>query len=130
MGKCRNQDDPSNDDRLMSWLRFFRYGDSKEVSAMLAKKDPAFAQAVDRLTEISQDERERIQAYEREKALLWDAMNRYNKEQQSKLIAEKAMAEANRRTAIRLLRRGYPVEEVAADTDLPVDEVERIRQVI
>ena len=126
----------------MSWLRFFRYGDSKEVSAMLAKKDPAFAQAVDRLTEICQDERERIQAYEREKALLWDAMNRYNKEQQSKLIAEKAMAEGEakgitkgiteerHRMTIGLLGCGVSVDIIAKTTGLPVDEIERIRKII
>jgi predicted transposase/invertase (TIGR01784 family) len=128
MGKCRDQDDPANDDRLMSWLRFFRYGDSREVSTMLAKKDPAFAQAVDRLTEISQDERERIQAYEREKALLWDAMNRYNKEQQAREIAEAARTEERRIIVQNLLDCGVNAETIATATGLPVEEVERLDQ--
>ncbi len=90
--KCVLPDADSTDDPLMLWLGFLQFADRKGVSDMLARKDPALAQAVHRLREISQDEKERIRAFEREKDLLWDAMNRYNKEQQAKRIEAKALA--------------------------------------
>ena len=144
--KCILPDDDSTDDPLMLWLGFLQFANRKGVSDMLERKDPALAQAVHRLREISKDEKERIRAFEREKDLLWDAMNRYNKEQQAKRIEAKALArgieegievgkaeghaEEFRRIAHGLLKKGRSVQEVADVMDCPISEIERVREVL
>ena len=150
--KCRAPDAVSTEDPLLRWQGFLQYANRKEVSDMLARKDPGLDQAVRKLREISQDEKERIRAFEREKDLLWDAMNRYNREQQAKRIEAKALekgmaegrakgeaegkakgeaegkAETERRIAIHLLKKGISVEEVAEALERQVSEIEDIRK--
>ena len=143
--KCVLPDDDSTDSPLMLWLGFLQFANRKGVSDMLERKDPALAQAVHRLREISKDEKERIRAFEREKDLLWDAMNRYNKEQQAKRIEAKALArgievgkaegievgkaegqaEELHRIAFNMLKKGRSVQEVAEVLDCPISDIEK-----
>jgi len=121
-------------------LNFFRFGNGKEGMSMLDEKDPGIMQATKRLREISQDEQERIRAFEREKALLWDAMYLYHNEQKTKKIAEaaeargeakgeaKGIADTKRTTASRLLKKGHSSEEIVEVTELPLEEIERLRE--
>jgi predicted transposase/invertase (TIGR01784 family) len=143
MGKAHMPGSPSSDDRLGMWLQFLEFGERKEVTNMLAQKDPAISQAVERLEEMSKDENEWVIAFERDKAQAWDAMNRYARKEHlrkaSALAAAEGMAkgmaeglveglvEAKLECAQRLLGLGLDNATVSAGTGLSVEEVERVR---
>ena len=139
MGKARMLGSPSPDDRLGMWLQFLEFGERKEVSNMLSQKNPAIAQAVERLTEMSKDENEWMIAFERDKAQAWDAMNRYARKEHLRKASAQAeaegmakglaegLAEAKAECALRLLGLGLDDVTISEGTGLSVEEVVRIR---
>jgi len=78
--------------------------------------------------EMSPEEREAVRQFEREKALLWEAMNRYHDEQWAKRIVEAATLEADRKTVVWFLQKGYSVKDIAEYSKLPIEEIERLRE--
>jgi predicted transposase/invertase (TIGR01784 family) len=99
MKKARIDAGLSSDDSLARWLCFFEYGEKKEVAKMLAEKDTAVAQAVRRLEEMSILDDEWVVAFEREKAILWEAMNRHYMEHHTEEELAKAAAKAKKAIA-------------------------------
>ena len=99
MKKARIDAGLSSDDSLARWLCFFEYGEKKEVARMLAEKDTAVAQAVRRLEEMSILDDEWVVAFEREKAILWEAMNRHYMEHHTEEELAKAAAKAKKAIA-------------------------------
>jgi hypothetical protein len=109
---------------------------------MLAEKDTAVAQAVRRLEEMSINDDEWVVAFEREKAILWEAMNRHYMEHHTEeelakaaVKAKKAIAEAEAEgrnetrigTVRRLLALGVDAAVIAEGTQSTMEEVEKIR---
>ncbi len=142
MKKANLEKGLTTDDPLAGWLCFLEFGEGKEVARMLAEKGPGFAQAFSRLDELSFEDDEWVVAFEREKALLWEAMNRhyYEHHMEEELAkaaarAEKAVAEATAEgrseerveTIRRLLALGLETAVVAEGTGSTSEEVERIR---
>lgn len=113
---------------------------------MLAEKDTAVAQAVRRLEEMSILDDEWVVAFEREKAILWEAMNRHYMEHHTEeelakaaAKAKKAIAEAGaagkaegKAEAIdemvrRFIALGLDMAVVAEVTGSTMEEVEKIK---
>ena len=113
------------------WMRFL-LADSAEELEMLAKQDPIFEKAVNKLLYVSADEKLRYELDMREKAEMdyWSAMKtNYRKgEQKGEQRGEKrGKQEGLRIVAKNLLSAGDSIEKIIEATGLTREEVESLR---
>ena len=108
---------------LCHWLRFLR-AETREELDMVATASPAIQKATARVLELSDDERARLiseyefKARDYERARLDYALEKG---------ISKGRAEGRITFARNLLKRNRPIDEIAEDTGLSRDEIEKIR---
>ena len=116
---------------LWHWLRFFR-AVTKEELDMAANASPAIRKATARVLKLSKDERARLlyeyeaKARDYERGRLEYATAKGRKEGEAK---GKAKGRSEERIAIvrNMLKRNRPIAEIAEDTGLSRDEIEKLR---
>ena len=112
-------------DSLHRWLTFFDEQTEEELVKELIEMDRAIQKANNRLNFLSQDKEFLHQAHLREIALsdfttaMNDAKNEGKEEADKKAHADKLD------TSLKLIKRGLKIEDIAEDTGLSVDEIEK-----
>ena len=104
-------------------MRFLSATSEKELD-MLAKENPIFEKAINKLLYVSADEQLRYELDMREKAELdyWSAMKTSFKEGKEEGIQVGLTAAAKK-----MLKRNRPIDEIIEDTGLTREEVEGLR---
>ena len=93
------------------WLQFLK-SEKEEEFDMLAAKSPALKKAVVELKRLSQDEEAQMLYEAREKAL---------KDRNTMIHSRE------REIAIKLIKRGLDLKDIAEDTGLPIEEIGKLR---
>ena len=93
------------------WLQFLK-SEKEEEFDMLATKSPALKKAVVELKRLSQDEEAQMLYEAREKAL---------KDRNTMIHSRE------REIAIKLIKRGLDLKDIAEDTGLPIEEIGKLR---
>ena len=101
----------SDNTQKYNWLQFLK-SEKEEEFEMLATKSPALKKAVVELRRLSQDEEAQMLYEAREKAL---------KDNNTMIHS------TQRDIAIRLIKRGLDLKDIAEDTGLPIEEIGKIR---
>ena len=111
---------------LWDWLKFLS-SDTRDEFMSLAGKGGAMAEAVARLMELSADEKARLRAESREKAL-WDQAGRIRQSRAEGEAKGRAEGEAKKQAEIacQMLRKKMSVADIADLTGLSQAEVERL----
>jgi len=115
---------------LLNWLRFFR-ADTKEELDMIATASPAIKKATARVLQLSEDERARliheyeVKARRDERARLNDAITKGRAEGITEGRAE-GRAEGVIAVARNMLKRNRTIAEIAEDTGLSFNEIEKL----
>lgn len=107
---------------LEKWAVFFRYASDtahRETVNKVIESKEALQMASTRLMSISQDEDERARFRSR---------RMYQTDQQSNLATaeDRGMAKGIRNVALNLIKRGRPIEEIAEDTGLSIEEIRKL----
>ena len=116
--------------QLSNWLKFFAAKTEEEFMA-ISQTNPAIAEAWGVIKVLSADEEARLLAESREKARM-DFEDRYDGayhegEQKGRREGEQIGEQKGRReVALNLLRDGIPVEVVAKNTGLSLDEIKQL----
>ena len=107
---------------MWNWLRFFR-AETREELDMIANASPAIQKATARVLKLSKDERARL-IHEYEVRARRDERARTNYAVASAVSG----AVSGERIAIarNLLKRNRPIAEIAEDTGLSFDEIEKL----
>ena len=114
--KRREQD---TNDKLIPWMNFL-YAQTREELDMASEANPVIQKATDMLMAMSRDEEERLRYEAREEFLL---------DQQYRLQAARGegIEIGVRKTALNLINLGMDDEFISKATNLPLKEIQKLR---
>ncbi len=109
-----------------NWIKFLNTKNKEEFD-MLAQKNPILKEAVARLAILSEDEKNRMIAENREKAIRDNnARMRYSEEKGY----NEGISERNQQIVLKLIKKNADNDYISEITDLSVEEIEKIRNLI